>query len=103
MATIDRRSFLRLGAASAGVTLGCGVGRDDIHLRVTLPDMHYRALGNTGLEVSEIAFGAHGVDNPPLMSAALEAGINTFCTSGRYLDGMEETPAGGDDRQRPAT
>ena len=48
MATIDRRSFLRLGAASAGVTLGCGVGRDDIHLRVTLPDMHYRALGNTG-------------------------------------------------------
>lgn len=94
MATIDRRSFLRLGAASAGVTLGCGVGRDDIHLRVTLPDMHYRALGNTGLEVSEIAFGAHGVDNPPLMSAALEAGINTFCTSGRYLDGMEETALG---------
>jgi len=94
MATMERRSFLRLGAASAGAALGCGVARDDVPRKVTLPDMRYRTLGNTGLEVSEIAFGAHGVDNPPLMGAALEAGINTFCTSGRYLDGMEEAALG---------
>jgi predicted aldo/keto reductase-like oxidoreductase len=56
--------------------------------------MRYRPLGRTGLEVSEIAFGAHGVDNPPLARAALDAGINTFCTSGQYLDGREEEALG---------
>jgi aryl-alcohol dehydrogenase-like predicted oxidoreductase len=56
--------------------------------------MRYRPLGRTGLEVSEIAFGAHGVDNAPLMGAAFEAGINTFCTSGQYLDGREEAALG---------
>jgi aryl-alcohol dehydrogenase-like predicted oxidoreductase len=56
--------------------------------------MRYRRLGNTGLEVSEVAFGAHGVDNATLMAASIEAGINTFCTSGRYLDGREETALG---------
>jgi aryl-alcohol dehydrogenase-like predicted oxidoreductase len=56
--------------------------------------MRYRPLGGTGLEVSEIAFGAHGVDNAPLMGAAFEAGITTFCTSGQYLDGREEEALG---------
>jgi aryl-alcohol dehydrogenase-like predicted oxidoreductase len=91
---MSRRSFFRLGAAGAGAALGCGVNRDEIGRTMTRPDMRYRPLGNTGLEVSEIAFGAHGVDNPPLMAAALDAGINTFCTSGRYLDGMEEAALG---------
>jgi aryl-alcohol dehydrogenase-like predicted oxidoreductase len=91
---IDRREFLKLTAAGSGLAiLGCRSGEekkqdsDDIGMR-------YRPLGNTGLRVSEIAFGAHGVDNPPLMSAALDAGINTFCTSGQYLDGMEEKALG---------
>jgi hypothetical protein len=56
--------------------------------------MRCRALGRTGLQVSEIAFGAHGVDSVPLMGAALDAGINTFCTSGSYLDGREEKALG---------
>jgi aryl-alcohol dehydrogenase-like predicted oxidoreductase len=56
--------------------------------------MRYRPLGGTGLQVSEIAFGAHGVDNAPLMAAAFEAGITTFCTSGQYLDGREEASLG---------
>jgi aryl-alcohol dehydrogenase-like predicted oxidoreductase len=91
---IDRRTFLKLTAAGSGLAiLGCGTGgerrQDDAEV-----GMRYRPLGRTGLEVSEIAFGAHGVDNPPLMSAALDAGINTFCTSGQYLDGMEEKALG---------
>ena len=94
MATLDRRSFLGLGVAGAGLAMGCGRAGDDTLATMVLPDMRFRTLGNTGLEVSEIAFGAHGVDNPPLMAAALDAGINTFCTSGRYLDGMEEAALG---------
>jgi aryl-alcohol dehydrogenase-like predicted oxidoreductase len=56
--------------------------------------MRYRPLGATGLEVSEVSFGAHGVDNPHLMRAAVEAGITTFGTSGQYLDGREEEALG---------
>ncbi len=56
--------------------------------------MRYRPLGATGLRVSEVAFGAHGVDSAALMAAALEAGVNTFCTSGGYLDGREESALG---------
>jgi aryl-alcohol dehydrogenase-like predicted oxidoreductase len=56
--------------------------------------MSCRSLGGTGLTVSEIAFGAHGVDSAELMAAALDAGITTFCTSGGYLDGREEEVLG---------
>jgi aryl-alcohol dehydrogenase-like predicted oxidoreductase len=92
--TIDRRGFLKLGAASAGAALGCSGGEANPPVERAPRGMRFRALGSTGLEVSEVAFGAHGVDNPGLMAAALEAGINTFCTSGRYLDGREETALG---------
>jgi len=51
--------------------------------------------------VSEITFGAHGVDNPALMPAALDQGINTFFTSGGYLDGREEASFATMLRHRP--
>lgn len=87
---IDRRQLLRLGAAAPALALtGCGTDNDRPSDAGPLK-MRYRPLGRTGLQVSEIAFGAHGVENQALMRAALEAGINTFCTSGSYLDGKEE-------------
>lgn len=92
--TIDRRSFLKLGAASAGLSIGCGARGSEPNRDAGPLAMRYRGLGGTGIEVSEIAFGAHGIDNPVLMSAALEAGVNTFCTSGHYLDGREEMATG---------
>lgn len=92
--TIDRRSFLKLGAASAGLSIGCGAGGTEARRQAGPLGMRYRQLGGTGLEVSEISFGAHGIDNPALMSVALEAGVNTFCTSGHYLDGREEMATG---------
>jgi aryl-alcohol dehydrogenase-like predicted oxidoreductase len=92
--TIDRRRFLKLGAASASAAIGCGKGDGEGTLAAPPGGMRYRKLGATGLEVSEVAFGAHGVDNPALMAAALEAGITTFCTSGGYLDGREEAALG---------
>ena len=89
----DRRTFLQLAATASGLAMiGCPPGRE---VADAVPrEMRYRPLGRTGLKVSEIAFGAHGVDNPPLARAALEAGINTFCTSGQYLDGREEEALG---------
>jgi aryl-alcohol dehydrogenase-like predicted oxidoreductase len=88
---IDRRQFLQAGAMTTSLAFGCGARHQgDDEGGPSPSEMRYRPLGNTGLDVSEVAFGAHGVDNPPLMAAALDAGINTFCTSGRYQDGREE-------------
>jgi predicted aldo/keto reductase-like oxidoreductase len=91
---IDRRAFLQLGAAASGLAFGCGAAGREPESPAGAVAMRLRPLGRTGLEVSELSFGAHGVDNPPLMAAALEAGINTFGTSGQYLDGREEEALG---------
>lgn len=91
---IDRRRFLKLGAASAGAVIGCGGAGVEGTSDTEPGGMRYRTLGATGLQVSEVSFGAHGVDNAAVMAAALEAGVNTFCTSGRYLDGREESALG---------
>ena len=91
---LDRREFLKLGAATSGLAVGCGRSAGETRPIDAPVEMRYRPLGATGLQVSELSFGAHGVDNPPLMEAAWEAGINTFCTSGHYLDGLEEEALG---------
>ena len=94
LSPLDRRTFLRLGAAASSLAIaGCSRSAPPGGLTGGVA-MGYRELGRTGLTVSEIAFGAHGVDNPYLMGAAVEAGINTFCTSGHYLDGLEEAALG---------
>jgi aryl-alcohol dehydrogenase-like predicted oxidoreductase len=92
--SIDRRRFLKLGVATTGLAVNaCPAGAPRAESS-TSGRMRYRPLGRTGLKVSEIAFGAHQVDNPSLMQAALDAGINTVCTSGSYLDGREEASIG---------
>ena len=92
--TVDRRKFLKLGAVASGVVVsGCGPPEESETPPASL-ELGYRTLGGTGLEVSEVAFGAHGIGRPDLMRAAVDAGINTFCVSGNYLDGLEEKALG---------
>jgi hypothetical protein len=91
---IDRRRLLQLGAAASGLLVGCGGSPEAPAGDAAPAEMRYRPLGKTGLKVSELTFGSHGVDNPPLMQAALEAGVTTFFTSGEYLDGREEIAMG---------
>lgn len=91
---VDRRRFLKLGAATAGLAGSALRAADTQTADRPTGAMWRRPLGRTGLRVSEIAFGAHQVDNPALMQAALDAGINTFCTAGSYLDGREEESIG---------
>ena len=91
---IDRRDFLKLGAVASGAVVGgCG-GPDTPATAASKFELAYRPLGATGLNVSEVSFGAHGLDRPDLMRAAVDAGINTFFVSGNYLDGMEEKALG---------
>jgi aryl-alcohol dehydrogenase-like predicted oxidoreductase len=91
---IDRRSFLKLGAAASGLAIGsCSAGSEEPPRGADF-EMRYRPLGDTGLEVSEISFGSYGFDNPALLLAALDAGINTICTSANYQDGRAEESIG---------
>jgi predicted aldo/keto reductase-like oxidoreductase len=91
---IDRRDFLKLGAAASGVVVGGCAAPEKAATAASNFELGYRPLGGTGLEVSEVSFGAHGLDRPDLMQAAVDAGINTFFVSGNYLDGMEEKALG---------
>ena len=56
--------------------------------------MRFRELGATGLKVSEISFGSYGFDNPALLTAAMDQGITTICTSANYQNGRAETSIG---------
>jgi aryl-alcohol dehydrogenase-like predicted oxidoreductase len=56
--------------------------------------MRYRPLGKTGLKASEISFGTYGFDNPALLTAALDAGINLICTCADYQGGQAEESVG---------
>jgi predicted aldo/keto reductase-like oxidoreductase len=91
---IDRRRFLKLGALTSGLAVG-GCSRAESLADDSAPvEMRYRKLGATGLEVSEISFGSYGFDNPALLSAALDQGISTICTSANYQGGRAETSIG---------
>ncbi|TNF82766.1 MAG: hypothetical protein EP299_01375 [Acidobacteria bacterium] len=88
--SVDRRTFLKLGAAASGMAVAGCESSEPVASSPQTFELGYRPLGGTGLRVSEIAFGSHHIDRPDLMRAALDAGINAFCTSGPYLDGREE-------------
>jgi aryl-alcohol dehydrogenase-like predicted oxidoreductase len=91
---IDRRKFLKLGAATSGLAIG-GCGRvDDVMADVSDLEMRFRPLGATGLKVSAVSFGSYGFDNPALLSAGLDAGMTTICTSGSYQNGRAEEAIG---------
>jgi len=44
----------------------------------------YRALGGTGIEMSDISFGGARIDSPEVVARAVERGINYFDTSPDY-------------------
>jgi aryl-alcohol dehydrogenase-like predicted oxidoreductase len=92
---MDRRSFLKLSAAT---TSGLAIGgcSDTVEVLADMPrlELGRRPLGDTGLEVSEVSLGSYGFDNPSLLLAALDVGINTICTSANYQGGRAEEAIG---------
>jgi len=45
---------------------------------------HYRPLGKTGIEMSDISFGCGGIGSPDVVERAVDRGINYFDTSPDY-------------------
>lgn len=91
---IDRRRFLKLGALTSGLVVGGCSGSEGSPGEPAPVEMRFRELGATGLKVSEISFGSYGFDNPALLTAALDQGITTICTSANYQNGRAETSIG---------
>jgi len=91
---IDRRRFIKLGATASGAAVaGCA---PDGGVQASVGDIRvgHRKLGGTGLRVSTITFGGDGPENPELLLAALELGINTVWTSPEYRNGRAQEAVG---------
>ncbi len=87
---LTRRDFFRGASALGGAALGmAGVGAEAQGQKMPL-----RVLGRTKLKVSAISFGTHGVDNPAVLEAALDAGVNLVDTGPSYQQGNAERSLG---------
>jgi hypothetical protein len=75
------------GAHTSGRDLKRRASRD-------IPEMEYRTLGRTGLQVSAVSFGVMRLTDPAVLLLALESGINYFDTAHRYQNGNNEKMLG---------
>lgn len=83
---LKRSSLIALGVGLMPRLFGMTSGRD------TIPEK--RKLGNTGLEVTTLGFGASRTQEPAVLKAALDRGI-TFLDTGRsYANGQNEVMIG---------
>jgi predicted aldo/keto reductase-like oxidoreductase len=90
-AKISRRGFI--GASLSAVT-GLGLlGREDV-LTPASSAAKSAVLGRTGVKVSDISFGAGDLTNPPILAAALDAGVNYIDTAEHYMRGNSERAIG---------
>ena len=100
---IDRRSFLRLAAASPALALGGCTPAEQASPPTADGEMRYRPLGNTGLKVSEVSFGAHGHPETDLSTPpAHRVGQHAVYTQSRQEKGQDtESRQDGVDHPNP--
>src|SRR5262245_25248544 len=88
---IDRRSFLRGGAAASLAWLAGPAQAEDATPRVR----RRVTLGRTGLEIPDIGFGSSRLDgDEELVKHAFERGITYFDSAKMYTDGRSEETLG---------
>jgi uncharacterized protein len=99
MKEIGRREFIRTGTW-AGLSLGLGLGALGSAAAESVSHepgvRRYSRLGRTGMEISDISFGADrlSTDQEDLVQHAYDRGINYFDTADTYRDGDSETALG---------
>ena len=91
---LDRRSLLRWGAASGTALLPLARARATPATGTRVG--RYVQLGRTGMEVSDISFGASRLrsGDEALVNHALDCGINYFDTADSYTGGESERVLG---------
>jgi len=93
----SRRNFLKTSVAGLA-----GVSASPLVFGRTLAtkqeekrkEVAYRTLGRTGIKVSVVSLGVMNADNPQLVRAALEGGINHLDTAHGYQRGRNEEMLG---------
>jgi uncharacterized protein len=99
MNKIGRREFIRTGTW-AGLGLKLGLGALGAAAAATAADQprvrRYSALGRTGMQISDISFGADRLSTgqEDLVLHACDLGINYFDTAETYRDGDSEVALG---------
>lgn len=91
MASLDRREFLKVGAAGlVGLAAGeAGAAAEPPRVRRRVP------LGRTGLEVPDVGFGSSRLaGDDEVVAHALARGITYFDTAESYTRGASETTLG---------
>ena len=95
---IDRRSFIKastLGLAGVGTTLAAKSMQAGQTASGEAPKIKsYRALGRTGVKVSDIGIGTSQTFPVDILKAALDAGVNYFDTGDGYGRGQAERSIG---------
>lgn len=94
---IGRREFLKRGVlAGVGVSILPLAGSAGAALEATPKVRRYATLGRTGLEISDISFGASRLTSgsEDLVRHAFDCGINYFDSAETYTDGESETTIG---------
>src|SRR6266487_3091059 len=95
--TLSRRRFLRWSAlASLGMGLFPWMSRAQQLPQARAEVRRYVPLGNTGIKMSDISFGASrlGAEEENLVRHAFDRGINYFDTAESYTGGDAETTIG---------
>jgi predicted aldo/keto reductase-like oxidoreductase len=93
---LDRRSFLKTSLLGTAGTFFAGkvAGDSATSGNLNKGNIVRRKLGNTGIELPVVSFGVMRSDNPNLIRAALDEGIEHFDTAYKYQNGNNEKMLG---------
>jgi aryl-alcohol dehydrogenase-like predicted oxidoreductase len=106
MKSISRREFSSgLAAGAASVFLGSCTDRQQSNDGSRVPQtqvpqttdlkiQRYNELGNTGITVSDVTFGANAINEPGVIRYAFDRGVNLFDTAANYSGGVSEEVLG---------
>ena len=103
--SLNRRNFLRLGAAATAGFAAAGTQKAAAgNVTPGFSDekkIIHRPLGNTGIEVPIVSMGVMRADNPNILDAAYKIGIKHFDTAHVYQNGRNEEMVGNFFKNKP--
>lgn len=99
---LTRRTFVKqsaagiavIGGAAAGSTLLKSAPLFGANNKSGSAAIEYRTLGNTGLKMTTLGFGAMRTSNPAVIRRAIDKGVNNIDTARGYMGGRNEEIVG---------
>ncbi len=104
--SLDRRKFLKLSAAGAAGSILAGSGTlhaspSSLTKTTASNGIIHRTLGRTGMKVPVVNLGVMRVDNPRIVTMALDGGMTFLDTAHGYQNGRNEEMLGELLKDRP--